>query len=371
MKSEKIKKEFIQFMEDSHKNLIFPKNFIGCMMSVFIEQKLVTQERVMELTGYSLSTVSQMLNLIQRNMRLDRIKEPKIRKKSYTFYLPPRIFMFDFFQIIIESFIDKIEFVLPIIEELNQYTNKHEAFLKFQNFLKQFYEKSNIFLSLHTDTSKEMKELILSNSQNESSLDDSTLQESLEYSKKIKEIFKLPLEPKDDSFQAIQSEELLKSYIELKNRFYQQFRATLQTSQLMTARSIIGTELLLENRPMTQVEIEENTHLARSLISEALNLLLEYRMVKLIKKSGDRKNYYLIYQSWDVRMINRIRASQKHAKNIRMKLYSWMEELKQDKANEDAKSLLTTLSEIHHSYAKFEQFYKILELRYFKRYVKD
>ena len=84
MHTDEIKKEFIQFMENIHEGLLFPKNFFGCMMAVFIEQKPTTQERIEELTGYSRATISQMLKLIQINYQLKKIKEPGIRKKYYT-----------------------------------------------------------------------------------------------------------------------------------------------------------------------------------------------------------------------------------------------------------------------------------------------
>ena len=72
MNLDDIKRGFIQFMENMHGRLLFPKKYFGCMMAVFIEQKPVTQERIKELTGYSMTTISQMLNVIQMSIPLKK-----------------------------------------------------------------------------------------------------------------------------------------------------------------------------------------------------------------------------------------------------------------------------------------------------------
>ena len=70
-----IKKTFIQLMEKTHQALIFPKNYFGTLMAVFIEQEPVTQTRIEELTTYSKSTVSQMLNLLKIDFSLSILKK--------------------------------------------------------------------------------------------------------------------------------------------------------------------------------------------------------------------------------------------------------------------------------------------------------
>ena len=160
MNLDAIKKEFIQFMENMHGRLLFPKKYFGCMMAVFVEQKPVTQERIKELTGYSMTTISQMLNVIQMNIPLKKIKKPKIRKKFYSIDIPPQNFMLIFLKLIMDSYKNKVDFFLPLIEEVNPYKQKHVRFLNFYNYLQKFYDMSILYLDMISDTSNDFDNLI-------------------------------------------------------------------------------------------------------------------------------------------------------------------------------------------------------------------
>jgi hypothetical protein len=65
------------------------------------------------------------------NFPLKQVKKPGIRKKYYTTGLKPRDFMLNFFKVLIDLYKDKVDFMLPIIEELKPYTQKH---VRFRNF---------------------------------------------------------------------------------------------------------------------------------------------------------------------------------------------------------------------------------------------
>ena len=125
MHTDDLKKAFIHLMEKSHQNLLFPKNFFGCLMAIFIDQQPITQDRIIELTGYSKTTISQSLNLIQMNFPINKIKKPKIRKKFYSISSPPRNFMLDVFKLIIKSYEGKVDFLLPLIDDVSPYILFH------------------------------------------------------------------------------------------------------------------------------------------------------------------------------------------------------------------------------------------------------
>ncbi len=222
-------------------------------------------------------------------------------------------------------------------------------------------------MKLHTNTKQELKDLIITGQTNGTSLLDYSLLESPEYLDHLKKLVQQPQIPQEELYQSFQSEELSKIYNQLKNKFYQKFRANLTSSQLMSARTVIGTELLLENRPITQAEIETTTNYARSLISDVLNLLLNYKMVRLINKLGDNKKYYMINQSWETRLLNRLTISKRYAFNVSQRISKMLIQLKKDKSSDERISLLDTLSHIQHSFIQFEQYYKFLEMRYIKR----
>ena len=363
---EKIKKDFIQLMEIAHQGLIFPKNYFGCMMAIFIEQKPITQDRIESLTGYSKTTISQMIKLMQMNIQLEKVKKPKIRKKYYSIESPPRDFMLKFLRRIMDAYQNKPEFVPPLTEEILPYVDKHVRFMNFYSFLKNLYDSSMLYLNLIVDTSQELDDLIHTGQIKGSPLLTSNLMDSPENLKYLQEIMK-PSQPSISSEEyPVLSEDLSKIYIELKNKFYQQFQAnlTLNESQLMSARRIIGTELLLENRPITQEDIEDATHLARSLISDALALLLSWKMIRVIKKPHDRKNYYFMNQSWDVRMIGRLRLNKKYADGISQKIIYLKEEAKKEPQSDAKESLINILEHISHSFLQYGQYFKFLEMKY-------
>ena len=379
---EEIKKEFITFMEKAHQGLLFPKNYFGCMMAVFIEQKPITQGKIQELTGYSKTTISQMIKLMQMNIQLEKVKKPKIRKKFYAIETPPRDFMLKFLRRIMDAYQNKAEFVLPLREELELYEDKHIRFKNFNSFLKKLHESSIVYLNLIAETTKELEDLIHTGQTSGSSLISHKLMESPENLKYLQELMKAPQPSESSSDLPEMSEKLSKIYIQFKNKFFQQFQAnlTVNESQLMAARRMIGMELLLENRPITQEEIENTTHLARSLISDALNLLLDWKIVRLLKKPKDRKNYYMMNQSWDVRLIGRLRINKKYADEISQKISALIEEAKVVPKGEfkgeikvetkkefqlDEKlSFITILEHISHSFFQYGQYFKFLEVKY-------
>ena len=169
--------------------------------------------------------------------------------------------------------------------------------------------------------------------------------------------------PSSFPVQRIKDKKLAKIYSQFKEKFYQKFREnlTLAGSQTNLARAIIGTELLLENRPVTQEEIEKVTKFQRSVISDTLKMLVDWKMVKVIKKPGDRKKYYMIVQSWDTRIINKFKLNQNYGVMIKKKIKNLMKKVG---TSEENKALLVSLQDIHHSYDQFEQYFKLLEVKY-------
>ncbi|UYP44359.1 hypothetical protein NEF87_000644 [Candidatus Lokiarchaeum ossiferum] len=363
---EEIKKEFILLMEEAHQGLLFPKNYFGCMMAIFIEQEPVTQDRIEELTGYSKTTISQIIKLIQMNIQLEKLKKPKIRKKFYSIETPPREFMLKFLRRIMDSYQNRADFVPPLIEEILPYVDKHIRFRNFYVFLKKLYASSALYINLIVETSKELEDLIYTGQIQGTSLLNNNLMSSPENLKYLQEIMKPPQPSNSIAENPILSEELSEIFFSIKNRFYQQLSAnlTLNESQFMSARRMIATELLLENRPLTQEDIEKSTHFARSLISDVLALLLNWKMIQVIKKPHDRKNYYLMNQSWDVRMINRLRINKKYADDLSQKIISLIEKANEELQSDKRDALVDILEQIRHSFFQYGQYFKFLELKY-------
>ena len=368
-----IKRKFIEYMEEIHVGLLFPKKFIGCMMVVVIENEPITQNRIEELTGYSKTTISQMLNLIQIKFPLIQIKKPGIRKKFYKFDLTIREFMIHFLQAIIDSYKDRVDFMIPLIEDIEPFTQKHSKFYNFKQFLEKFYNISILYLNLLSETEDQFKNMVKTGQINASELLNYNFlssQKNLEY---LQYLLKPQESPPSYSKKQTINMDLLEIYKKFKSDYYQKYREnlTLGESQTMLAKSIIGTELLMENRPLTQEEIESATNIHRSIISDALKLLLEWKMVKLIKKPSDRKKYYVLVQSWDQRMINKLRVNMRYAFKVKEKMANFLKKIEKNNDDTTSNTLSNFLQEINHCYHQFEMYFRLLELKYLNIRLKD
>ena len=101
-----IKKDFVMWMDKTHTGLLFPKNYFGCMIAILIEQEPIPQDRIIALTGYSRTTISQMLKMLQVNFPVTVIKKPGSRKKYFTIETGTREFMISFRMMIINTYKD-------------------------------------------------------------------------------------------------------------------------------------------------------------------------------------------------------------------------------------------------------------------------
>ncbi|MHA2073521.1 MAG: hypothetical protein ACW97X_02790 [Candidatus Hodarchaeales archaeon] len=373
MSVEEIKKEFVHYMEEKHSGFLFPKKFFGCMMAVFIEQVPITQDRIEELTNYSKTTISQMLNLIQMNFPLKQLKKPGIRKKYYTIDMTTRKFMLTVLTMIIDTYKDKVDFIPPIIEEIQPYTQKHPKFETFKLFLENYYQFSILYMQLLSETENELSDLVDTGQINASELSNYNILSSPEHQKKIQLLLDPPNKPKSFIDQQIREPSLAELYNHFKQEFFKKFRENLTYagSQKAMARAIIGTELLLEQRPLTQKEIEKATNFQRSTISDTLKLLLKMEMTELVKRPGDRKKYYMIIQSWDKRTIRRFKINVIYAIEMKGRISKWIEKVEAENLDKENHSFYLFLKDIFHTYVQFEQYFRLLEVKYLNIRLKD
>ena len=63
-------------------------------------------------------------------------------------------------------------------------------------------------------------------------------------------------------------------------------------------------------------------------------------------------------------MLNKLRINMKYAIMIRQKISSLIERAKQESQSEESLTLITILEHIHNSYVRYEQYFKLLEIKY-------
>ncbi|MFX0125955.1 MAG: GbsR/MarR family transcriptional regulator, partial [Candidatus Hodarchaeota archaeon] len=293
--------------------------------------------------------------------------------KYYSVNISTREFMITFLRMLLDVYKDKVDFILPMIEEIKPYAKRHQKFCDFSEFLNKYYEYSTLYIDLLSDTAEDFSNLIKTEKAEMNELFSTDFMASPQNQRYIQSLLNPPKLPTSLSIHRIDDKQLSKIYIQLKNKFYQRFRENLTSARSLTAiaRAVIGTELLLENRPLTQEEIEKATNFQRSTISDTLKLLLNMKMVQLIKKPGDRKKYYMIVQSWDTRTINRFRLTASYAREIKEKISDLIEKIEYIATDEDIKSLQVFFQHIHHSYDQFEQYFKLLEIKFLNIRLKE
>ncbi|GAG23460.1 unnamed protein product, partial [marine sediment metagenome] len=240
-------------------------------------------------------------------------------------------------------------------------------------FLENSLKYSSLYIKLLLDSADDFSHLVKSGKIEIDDLINTDLMNSPENQTYIQSLLNSPKLPTSVSIQRIGDKQLSKIYVQLKNKFYKKFRENLTSarSQRAIARAILGTELLLENRPLTQEELERATDFQRSTISDTLKLLLNMKMVQIIKKPGDRKKYYMIVQSWDTRTINRLRVNIGYAIEMKKGISAFLETAQQIDTSEDIKSLIVFFQDIHHSYEQFGQYFKLLEVKYLNIRLKE
>lgn len=372
MNTDDIKREFINLMEKKHSGYLFPKKYFGVMMAIFVEQEPITQDRIVQLTKYSRTTISQMLKLVQINFQLRIIKKPGIRKKYYSIDLSIQDFMFKFFTSIIDRYKNKLDFMTISIGEIKPYSKKHRRFKNFLQYLENYYKFSKLYIDLLTNTEEHLESLVRTGKLSKEFIAEDVLssEKKKEY---LKNLFHLTNKESEISDLQIRDEESSKKYDELKQKYYERFREnlTLSNSPTSIARMIIGTELLLEQRSLTQEEIEKATNLQRSVISDTLNLLLKIKMINLTKKPGDRKNYYNIIQSWDSRTINRLKSQINSSVEMKGEMHKLSEKVKILNTNDKNNSFIKFLEQMYQCYEKFEEYFKLLEIKYLEIRLKE
>ncbi len=275
-----LKVDYISFMEQIHGSLGFEPNLMAILFSLLLEGDYITQERIMTLTGFSRSTVSETLkNLIDPSSKFPVLvtRKPGDRRKFYycplsfdeyvTIFFTSATSASDFTEEILQKMLTRLE----MLDSNNREVKHLETFFSYllnvvgliQNllgltgeYLQKFFKDSNYKLEFIEDDFKS----IVSNPT-----------ESIR--------LKFPVRKKD-------------SVLAIKQDY---IRETLEKATPVGRSREIGAvslALLLAPDPVTQDEIMKVTGYSRSTVSENLAKIEELKVLHIVKKPGDRKKYY-------------------------------------------------------------------------------
>ena len=286
MTLEKIKKEFVKHMEETRRGDPYPRNFMGCLISILIEHEPISQERIMELTGYSQATISLTLQKIQLLMPVKTVMKRGDRKRYYTYDGSPGSFILDLWEKRLEVQGFDIIQIEASIERVKEQTSKSKAVRRFIDYLFNMQLYLTLIHSLRSSSIEQFRKRLKTDSTNGGEVHGNTILKQSEIEIFLEEI--RTNTPTSHSEVEVDSEYLL-----LKNEYFSGMKANLNPlySQTIANQMMVLHDVFLE-RSTTQEMIEKSTLLPRSTISELLSQLVKLGVIKVTKKDGTRIKLY-------------------------------------------------------------------------------
>jgi len=275
-----LKIDFLAFMEQVHGSLGFEANLIAVLFSLLLEGDYITQDRIMELTGLSRTTVSETLKKLSDPFSSFPVLATRRPGKRMKFYYCP-LGIDDYVMTFFTSATSTSDFSEEILHEMRARLDALGSETPEVLHVRKFF---TYLLGV----------LIL-------------IQGLLEYTRMHMERFSEDPDyiPKftDEEFTAIEREHpepparMFKprendTLLDIKREY---IRETLEHASPVGRRREIGAislALILSAEPMNQEEIMEVTGYGRSTVSENLAKIEEMNVLSVVKKPGDRKKYY-------------------------------------------------------------------------------
>ena len=361
MSLEKIKRKFIEYMELVHGAHQYPKNFFGCLLSIIIESEPVSQERIMELTGFSQATVSLAIQKIQLLMPIRALKKVGDRKLYYMYEGPHEGFLLDLLQrrVDVQDIdIHLIETTLSKQRERSTGTSSDKRFLAYltnmrlyQNLIHELrrsgVEPFRLFLK-----TKSFEGLKLLNSQ---VLKKGKFADFLSQLKTISLI-------NGSSFLSTEGE--LIDYSPLKIEYFTGIKASFNPlySQTLANNLIVMHSVLIEGCT-NQERIEKSTLLPRSTISEILAQLVKRGIVRVTRKEGSRIKLYHPTVSLSELMLSSIDRVVKYESAVMKRLSEFISiTRKVSPTSKQTKQFLAFLRNLKKAYSYAEKFSKNMKV---------
>ena len=280
MTLEKIKREFVRHMETIRATDPYPRNFMGCLISIIIEPEPIGQERIVELTGYSQSTVSLTLHKLQYLMPIRTIRKRGDRKHYYFYDGSPERFVLDLWQKRVEAQAISFQMIEPMITLVSDKADRCAAFRRFADYL----ENLKLYLRLVDEVrNRGIEEFrnVLDKGLKQQDMMDMKSQELTDFLDSLRNI---SYEPTDHTS---------KTYLQFKNEYFTSVKTNLNPlfSQAVANQMIVIHSVFLEGR-ITQEQLESSTLLPRSTISEVLTNSVKIGIIKFSKREGSRIKLY-------------------------------------------------------------------------------
>ncbi len=271
--AEQLKKQCIETLDQVHSKFGFQKKAFAVIIALFLEDKPLSEDQIMELTNCARSTVSTLLKLYIHQRMVKIIKYAGDRKKYWTPAIDFTDYWNDYLKFIIGTYKSNIDFIPNHIKALKSISKENSEIEHYWEFLVDFYKLNYIFIGIF--------DYILEKPQNQTISDE--ISKIIEEKHKQAEIFLKSFEAKP-----INSIDLEKEIISFVNDLATTIEPTGSSRDLAKISSL----LLAKQNGLTQEEISEILKISRGTVSETLNILTQLGFIKAEKHQTSKKLIY-------------------------------------------------------------------------------
>jgi DNA-binding transcriptional regulator GbsR (MarR family) len=284
MKLEKLKRDFISYMEEVHSGNPYPRNLIGCLMAISVDSEPVSQERIMELTGYNRATVSLAIQKIQLLLSVRTVKKKKDRRHYYVYENAAHAFVLDLLQRRVDVQDIDTKLIDSLLRKARDREDRNEL-AQFETYLENMHLYLNLIHEIRSASVVPFKHALAAGSTEGLSLEDTEVLEEGELASFLIELKETSSKDTDFIHQDHPHD-----FVQLKNEYFTGIKTGLNPlfSQDIANRLIVVHSILVAGQT-TQEQIEQVTLLPRSTISEVLTQVVQRGIIRV---SGSRPKYY-------------------------------------------------------------------------------
>ncbi|MGD2200478.1 MAG: hypothetical protein PVJ38_02460 [Candidatus Bathyarchaeota archaeon] len=272
--------DYLAFMEQVHKTLGFEANLIGVLFTLLLEGDYITQDRVMELTGFSRSTVSETLKKLiapSSSFPVLSTRKPSDRRKFYYCPLDFEEYVMTFFTSAMEASYFSDEIIREMLARLDILDSQSREALHMRRFFSYLLDVVDSLQNILEYTEEHLERFF----EDSSYTPEFTEEDLADYERKHEK-------PPPGTSTVGETDSLL----EIKRDY---IRETLENATPVGRRrelAAVSLALILSPDSLNQEEIMEVTGYSRSTVSASLTSIEDLNVLRLIKKPRDRKKYY-------------------------------------------------------------------------------
>jgi len=362
MTLDEIKQEFVSFMEEARATEPYPRNFMGCLISLLIDPSPVSQERIVELTGYSQATVSMTLQKLRLLMPIRIIRTRGDRKHYYEYDGTPWNFIIDLWQKRLESQAISSEHIEKMIRKVKEEYADDDTLERFSNYLEYLSLVLREVGDLRKSSIEEFGAWSKTDSQirlkdwESATIDSNEAADFLNYLRgKSLEYAKSKMMENSESRESL----------ELMREYFSGFKTEINPlfSQEAANQLIVIHSVFLDGWT-TQKQIEQVTLLPKSTISEVLSGAIASKLITVTKKKGSKIKFYHPQISFTDLLLGNFTQVDVHISKVIPQLVKFTKQVKKIPNSLNNKApFLNALKSLEDAYVFTREFSRIMKIK--------